>query len=102
MGKTALIVVDLQNDFCDGGALAVPGADWEYLTLVDEAIDKLLVIDELTEKSLIDYGVFTYDFHPKDHKYFANENHPAFHRMSLVTHIGRRIAFNILTVPIQY
>ena len=25
--KKALIVVDVQNDFCEGGALAVPGAN---------------------------------------------------------------------------
>ena len=26
MPNEALIVVDMQNDFCEGGALAVPGA----------------------------------------------------------------------------
>jgi nicotinamidase/pyrazinamidase len=25
--KKALIIVDVQNDFCEGGALAVPGAN---------------------------------------------------------------------------
>ncbi|TIV29218.1 MAG: nicotinamidase, partial [Mesorhizobium sp.] len=27
LAKTALLVIDLQNDFCPGGALAVAGGD---------------------------------------------------------------------------
>ena len=24
--KSALIIIDMQNDFCDGGSLAIPGS----------------------------------------------------------------------------
>ena len=35
---TALLIVDLQNDFCPGGTLAVPGGD-EVVPLVNRVID---------------------------------------------------------------
>ena len=36
--KKALIIVDVQNDFCEGGALAVPGANEiiSYINLLME------------------------------------------------------------------
>ena len=37
MSATALIVVDLQNDFCPGGALAVSGGD-EIVPLINRLI----------------------------------------------------------------
>ena len=37
MADEALIVVDLQNDFCPGGALAVTGGD-EIVPLVNDLI----------------------------------------------------------------
>ena len=60
--KTALIIVDMQNDFCPGGALAVPGGD----TLVP-------VINQAMKE--VDYVVATQDWHPADHGSFA-ANHP--------------------------
>ncbi|NPD14523.1 bifunctional nicotinamidase/pyrazinamidase [Xinfangfangia sp. D13-10-4-6] len=59
---TALIVVDVQNDFCPGGALAVTGGD----TIIP-AINALMA----------DFGtvVLTQDWHPADHRSFA-DNHP--------------------------
>ena len=39
MNKKALIIVDVQNDFCPGGALAVPKGD-EIITLINQLIDK--------------------------------------------------------------
>ena len=59
---TALIVIDVQNDFCPGGALAVPGGD-----AVIPAINAMLA----------DYPVrvFTQDWHPADHASFASQ-HP--------------------------
>lgn len=57
----ALVIVDVQNDFCPGGALAVPGGD-----KVIEPINKLT-------KSF-DCVVQTQDWHPRDHLSFAS-NH---------------------------
>jgi nicotinamidase/pyrazinamidase len=60
--KKALIIVDVQNDFCEGGALAVPGANGviPYINLLMEN----------------DYAqiVLTQDWHPADHKSFASTN----------------------------
>ena len=39
MSKPALIVVDVQNDFCPGGALAVQGGD-EVVPVINELIPK--------------------------------------------------------------
>jgi poly(ADP-ribose) glycohydrolase ARH3 len=58
----ALIVVDLQNDFCPGGALPVPEGD----QIVD-AVNHLL--------HRFDLVVATQDWHPADHGSFA-ANHP--------------------------
>jgi len=53
----ALIVVDVQNDFCPGGALAVPDGDE-----VVEPINRLL--------SQASFAVATRDWHPPDHGSF--------------------------------
>src|SRR5205809_2292498 len=58
----ALILVDLQNDFVPGGALAVPQGD---------AV--ISVANRLQEK--FDLIVATQDWHPADHGSFA-ANHP--------------------------
>jgi nicotinamidase/pyrazinamidase len=58
----ALILVDLQNDFVPGGALAVPEGD----TIVP-------LINELQPR--FDLVVATQDWHPRDHGSFA-ANHP--------------------------
>jgi nicotinamidase/pyrazinamidase len=58
----ALIVVDVQNDFCPGGALAVAGGD----AIIPE-INALLRQFEVR--------VLTQDWHPADHASFA-DNHP--------------------------
>ena len=59
--KTALIVVDVQNDFCPGGALAVAGGD-----------DIVPVINAM----IPNYGacVLTQDWHPRDHTSFASQH----------------------------
>lgn len=59
----ALIVVDVQKDFCDGGSLAVPKGD-----------EVVPVINELMESKKYDLIVSTLDWHPKDHKSFASNN----------------------------
>ena len=61
--KKALIVVDVQNDFCEGGALAVPGAN-----------SIIPYINLLMEENEYDQIVLTQDFHPSDHKSFASNN----------------------------
>jgi nicotinamidase/pyrazinamidase len=57
----ALIVIDVQNDFCPGGSLAVAGGD--------EIIDP---INALLETAVI--AVLSQDWHPLDHASFA-DNH---------------------------
>lgn len=58
----ALIIVDVQNDFIPGGALAVQEGD-----------QVVPVINQLQEK--FDFIVATQDWHPEDHGSFA-ANHP--------------------------
>jgi nicotinamidase/pyrazinamidase len=52
-----LIVVDVQNDFCPGGALPVPGGD-----AVVEPINQLM--------GQFEFVVATRDWHPADHSSF--------------------------------
>jgi len=59
----ALIVVDVQNDFCPGGALAVPDGD---------AVVEL--INELAKRA--PFVVATRDWHPPDHGSFAENGGP--------------------------
>jgi nicotinamidase/pyrazinamidase len=58
----ALLIVDVQNDFCPGGSLAVEEGDH-----VVEVINRLM--------PLFDRVVATQDWHPKDHVSFAS-SHP--------------------------
>jgi nicotinamidase/pyrazinamidase len=58
----ALILVDIQNDFLPGGALAVPHGD-DVITVANE------------QQSHFDLIVATQDWHPPDHQSFA-ANHP--------------------------
>lgn len=65
MPKTALILVDLQNDFCPGGNLAVPGGD-QVIALANQW------------QARFDCVIATKDWHPPDHVSFAS-NHPQHH-----------------------
>ena len=67
----ALIVVDIQNDFLPGGALAVPGGD-EVVPIVDRLLP------------CFEHVVATQDWHPPDHGSFAIE------------HPGRKVGETIL------
>ncbi|UWQ74582.1 bifunctional nicotinamidase/pyrazinamidase [Leisingera sp. M658] len=58
----ALIVVDVQNDFCPGGALAVPGGD-EVVAPINAMMDRF------------DAVILTQDWHPAGHTSFAS-SHP--------------------------
>ena len=59
--KDALIIVDVQNDFCPGGTLAVKNGD----TIVKE-VNKI--------QKLFRYVILTQDWHPKDHTSFSTSN----------------------------
>ena len=59
MPNEALVVVDVQNDFCEGGALAVPGA-CAILPMVNRLIGRH------------DHVVLTQDWHPPGHASFAS------------------------------
>ncbi|MEN0088507.1 MAG: bifunctional nicotinamidase/pyrazinamidase [Pseudomonadota bacterium] len=59
--NTAFIAIDVQNDFCPGGALAVNGGD-EIVPVINQLLDRFSV------------RVFTQDWHPADHASFA-DNH---------------------------
>ena len=55
----ALIVIDVQNDFCPGGALAVAGGD-EIVTSINEMMAEF------------DAVILTQDWHPAGHSSFAS------------------------------
>jgi nicotinamidase/pyrazinamidase len=59
----ALIIVDVQNDFCPGGALAVPEGDQ-----VVEPINRMAADTDLV--------IATRDWHPRDHASFAAQGGP--------------------------
>jgi len=61
----ALIIVDFQNDFCPGGALAVPGGD--------EIAGRLNELAASGDHALV---VATRDWHPPDHGSFAAQGGP--------------------------
>ena len=59
----ALIIVDVQNDFCSGGALEVPDGD-----AVVERVNRLA--------DGVPFVVATRDWHPPDHTSFAPQGGP--------------------------
>ncbi len=59
----ALVVVDVQNDFCEGGALAVPDGD-----AVVPVINRLM--------PRFRHVLATQDYHPPHHSSFAEEGGP--------------------------
>jgi nicotinamidase/pyrazinamidase len=59
--KSALIVVDVQNDFCAGGALAVPDGQ-AVVPIINRLMDQ------------VDIVVATQDWHPADHGSFASQH----------------------------
>lgn len=67
MTKTALIVVDVQRDFCEGGALAAA----DTLSLL-EPLQR--GIEEARRKGAV--IVFTRDWHPANHSSFKNNGGP--------------------------
>ena len=65
--QTALVVVDIQNDFCPGGALPVADGD-KIIPVMNKYID-------LFRKAAAPI-IFTRDWHPPDHSSFKAEGGP--------------------------
>ena len=61
----ALLIVDLQNDFLPGGALAVPGGD-----------EVVAPINELAADDRFALKIATRDWHPADHSSFVAQGGP--------------------------
>ncbi|MEK9569230.1 MAG: bifunctional nicotinamidase/pyrazinamidase [Paracoccaceae bacterium] len=59
--KTALLVIDVQNDFCPAGALEVAGGN-EIIPYINEEMSKYECV------------VLTQDWHPKGHSSFATSH----------------------------
>lgn len=59
--RNAAIIVDVQNDFCPGGALAVPRGD-QIIPLVNRILDYVPI------------SVLTQDWHPEKHISFASSH----------------------------
>jgi nicotinamidase/pyrazinamidase len=66
-----LLVVDIQNDFCPGGQLAVPGGD-EVVPMVNRLAQKFA------------HAVLTQDWHPAGHQSFASA-HPGHKPFGTIT-----------------
>lgn len=61
MAKKALIVVDVQNDFCPGGALGVPEGD-QVIPPINQLVDEYIKNGDIV--------VYTKDYHPSNHVSF--------------------------------
>ena len=59
--KTALLVIDVQNDFCPDGALQVAGGN-EIIPGINQEMTKY------------DYIILTQDWHPRGHSSFATSH----------------------------
>ena len=57
----ALLVIDVQYDFCEGGSLEVPKAN-EIIPIVNQMLPLFKTV------------VFSKDLHPIDHSSFASNN----------------------------
>lgn len=84
MPPRALLLVDLQNDFCAGGALAVPEGD-STVDVANRLIDWCLSRGEAV--------IASQDWHPANHGSFASQHcvEPYTPRST------RRFATNLLT-----
>ena len=62
--KSAFVIIDVQNDFCPGGALAIEKGD-----------EIVPGINVLLRKNMFKQVVFTADWHPFEHISFASTHH---------------------------
>jgi nicotinamidase/pyrazinamidase len=68
IGKTtALVIVDVQRDFCPGGALPVPGGD-KVVPVINEYIKEFAAAGAPI--------ILTRDWHPPDHSSFKSQGGP--------------------------
>jgi nicotinamidase/pyrazinamidase len=74
VGNRALIVIDVQNDFCPGGALAVPGGD-RIIPTINRLSGKFKKV------------IATQDWHPENHVSFA-VNHPGKKEYDVIRYKG--------------
>lgn len=78
--KFILMIIDVQNDFCKGGTLAVPDAD-----LIIAPINKL----RYTYDKLM-HTVVTQDYHPDNHMSFCTTHgKPAFEKVNLILNVDK-------------
>jgi len=61
MNTRALLIIDVQNDFCLGGKLAVAGGD-----------ETIALINHLAQEHM--HVILTQDWHPADHSSFASQH----------------------------
>ncbi len=79
----ALIVIDVQNDFCPGGALAVAGGD-EIVAGINALMPDFEAV------------ILTQDWHPKGHSSFASSHAGKIHWSWLRCPMGRRCCGRII------
>ena len=72
---TALVVIDVQNDFCPAGALAVPGGH-EVVGPINRLIERF------------DHVVLTQDWHPPGHSSFHTSHEDRSPFSTIETHYG--------------
>ena len=60
---SALIIIDVQYDFCEGGSLAIPRSN-----------EILSVINSIRENPIFDYIYVSQDWHPENHVSFQINN----------------------------
>ncbi|MGY8526862.1 bifunctional nicotinamidase/pyrazinamidase [Paracidovorax citrulli] len=77
-GQDCLLVIDVQNDFMPGGALAVPHGD-----------EVVPVINRLAAQ--FDHVVLTQDWHPDDHVSFAASHAGAAPFQTATLHYGEQV-----------
>jgi hypothetical protein len=56
-GKTALLIIDVQNDFLPGGSLAVKEGPVKVVPVINELLD--------SKENIFDYVLASQDWHPK-------------------------------------
>lgn len=76
----ALIVVDIQNDFCEGGALAVKDAH-EIIPVANKIIDFFNKNHNLV--------VATKDWHPSNHKSFAKNSNGIIGEIGILNNLSQ-------------
>lgn len=74
----ALLIVDVQNDFCPGGTLAVPNGD-EIVPVINSLIEQFDII------------IQTQDWHPSDHSSFASNHENLEPYSTLELHYGMQV-----------